>query len=80
MGIGEVIEPIPPFREVTIDSGELLIDQSDIPDWQREVALKENPDVTEYAVGVKWEATANVGEAVRDREKGLLHRRYRRAA
>jgi phage gp36-like protein len=63
---------IRPFREATINSGELLIDQSDIPDWQREVALKDNPDVTEYAVGVKWEATANVGEAVRDREKGLF--------
>lgn len=72
VGIGEVTEPIRPFREATIDSGELLIDQSDIPDWQREVALKDNPDVTEYAVGVKWEATANVGEAVRDREKGLF--------
>lgn len=70
VGIGEVVEEIRPFREVTVGLGDLLIDQPDIPDWQRELALKEDPDITEYAVGVKWEASVGVEKAVK--EKGLF--------
>lgn len=69
VGIGEVIEPIRPFREVTVDAG-LLVDQPDIPDWQRHVALTNDPDLSEYAVKVEWIATVDVGAAVK--EKGLF--------
>lgn len=64
VGIGQIIEPMRLFREISIGPGTLLIDQPDIPGWQRDVALKDDLNVTEYAVRVRWEAAVDISEAV----------------
>jgi len=73
VGVGTVTGKIEILREVVIQTGDnrkLVIDDPGFPEVFRANALVEDPDLTEYAVPVKWEVQVPVEEAVM--EKGLF--------
>lgn len=73
VGVGTVLEPVVPLREleVTVDgvSGR-LVDLPDVPEAIRKRATSEDVDETEYAVRVTWTETRTIDEAVM--EPGLF--------
>lgn len=70
VGVGEVIGPMTLLRdmEVTLNGRPIkVIDQDDLPDALRERALNEDPDMTEYAVPVRWLVKRAASDAVSQR-------------
>lgn len=68
VGVGEVTGPMLLLREFeSSENGSTVrvIDQPEVPDRLRERAMSDDPEVTEYAVPVRWLAQRPVESAVR---------------
>lgn len=70
VGVGEVTGTMIPFKDVVIDGGGRLVDQPDVPEWQRQFAESDDPDTSEYAVPVRWLADVPLTQSVK--EPGLF--------
>lgn len=69
VGVGEVLAPVMPLRDFRIEvDGEQrrVIDLPDCPEWMRQGALVEDPDLTEYAVPVEWLETRGLDDAFKE--------------
>lgn len=67
VGVGEVVAPVMPLRDIDVDVDGVtmrLIDRSDVPDAIKKRALSEDPDESEYAVRVAWVEARPVEKAV----------------
>jgi hypothetical protein len=73
VGVGEVIGEMTPLRDFVSEvegAPVKVIDQPDVVGEIRDRALNPDPDITEYAVPVRWIATRPTSEAVK--EPGLF--------
>ena len=67
VAVGEAIEALQPLRELEVEANggrQRFIDLPDCPEHIRERALNQDPEVSEYAVPVRWLATREVSEGV----------------
>lgn len=73
VGVGEVTGRVQPLRELVVERGGdkvRVVDQPEVHPDVRARAMSDDPDITEYAVPVRWLVTRDLEDGVR--ESGLF--------